>query len=81
MKIDFENLRHTIYSGDNQDWADVMGDFSMLIEDVAYMFKNPVMFTNSERNELFEQFRQVCKCFANDNRTTETLLENLDLNG
>lgn len=81
MSIDFENLKQTIYTGDSQDWADIMGDFSMLIEDVAYMFKNPAMFTNSERYDLIEQFRQVCKCFANDNRATGTLMKHIDIDG
>ena len=79
MKIDFENLSENIYTGDIQDWVNMLSDFSELTEEVIFMFNNPVMFNNIERYELIEQFRQVCKCFANDNRATGTLMKNLDI--
>ena len=73
MKIDFENLSETIYTGDTQDWVNMLSDFSELTEEVIFMFNE------NERYELIEQFRQVCKCFANDNRATGTLMKDLDI--
>ena len=79
MKIDFENLSENIYTGDTQDWVNMLSDFSELTEEVIFMFNNPVMFKENEQYELIEQFRQVCKCFANDNRATGTLMKDLDI--
>lgn len=80
MKIDFKNLSENIYTGDTQDWVNMLSDFSELTEEIIFMFNNPVMFNENEKYELIEQFRQVCKCFANDNRATGTLMKDLDLN-
>lgn len=80
MKVDFDNLRHTIYTGDTQDWVNILSDFSELTEEIIFMLRNPVMFTENDRYDLIEQFRQVCKCFSNDNRATGTLMKDLDIN-
>ena len=81
MKFDFENLNENIYTGDTQDWVNMLSDFSELTEEIIFMFRNPVMFSENDRYDLLENFRKVCKCFANDNRATGTLMKDLDING
>ena len=80
MKIDFDNLSENIHAGDTQDWANILSDFSELTEEIIFMLKNPVMFSENDRYDLLDNFRKICRLFANDTRSTGTLLKNLDLN-
>ena len=79
MKIDFESLSENIYTGDTQDWVNMLSDFSELTEEIIFMLKNPVMFSENERYDLFENFSKTCSIFANDTRATGTLMKILDI--
>ena len=77
MSID--EITNTIHSGDANDWGVMLSNFSELLEDVIYMFKNPSQFTDNDKYAYLEAFRIVCRLVSDDNRSTGTLLKHLNL--
>lgn len=78
-KIDFDNLREVLMTGNLNDYTNVMCDFSELVEELIFMFNNSKMFNENERYDLIEQFRKVCECVSEDRRGTGTLMKDLGL--
>lgn len=77
MSID--EIKNVIHSGDAKDWEVMLSNFSELIEDVIYMFKNPNQFTDNDKYAYLEAFRIICRTVADDNRSTGTLIKHLNL--
>ena len=74
-----ERMRDIICNGDVDYWKLLMCEVSELIEDTAYMFKNPEYFSENERYSLLDKFRTMCKLVSEDSRSTGTLIKQLDL--
>lgn len=78
-KSKIDELRNIINNGDKNQWENMLSNFSELVDDLVYVFKNPEWFDENQKYAFIETFREMCRFISEDNRATGTLMKQLDL--